>query len=97
MGIFSNVGLGLSQLSYTTRGSRPEIQELKSLGRRKDNNKNYVMLILHQIKLMTSNGSSIQLILLEMNLGETERKNTTWSKIEGSTGKNSQLNGNTTN
>ena len=29
-------------------------------------NKNYVMLILHQAKLMTSNGSSIQLILLEM-------------------------------
>ena len=26
-GIFWNVGIGLSQLSYTTRGSRPEIQE----------------------------------------------------------------------
>ena len=28
-------------------------------------NKNYVMLILHQVKLMTSNGFSIPLILLE--------------------------------
>ena len=30
-----------------------------------DNNKNYVMLILHQFKLMTSNGFGILLILLE--------------------------------
>ena len=29
-------------------------------------NKNYVMLILHQIKLMTSNGFSVALILLAM-------------------------------
>ena len=39
---------------------------MKSLGRRKNKNKNYIMLILHQVKLMTNNGSSIPLILLEM-------------------------------
>ena len=48
-------------------------EEFKSLGRRKNKNKNYVMLILHQVKLMTSNGFSISLILLEMNLEEIER------------------------
>ena len=37
-----------------------------SLERRKNKNENYVMFILHQVKLMTSNGSSIPLILLEM-------------------------------
>ena len=51
----------------------PPEEELKSLGRRKNKNKNYVMLILHQIKLMTSNGFSITLILLKMNLEEAER------------------------
>lgn len=34
--------------------------------------KNYVMLILHQVKLTTISGFSISLILLEMNLEETE-------------------------
>ena len=40
------------------------------------------MLILHQIKLMTSNGLNIQLIPLEMNLGETERKTPLEAKLK---------------
>ena len=39
-------------------------EEIRSLGW--NNNKNYVMRILHQFKLMTSNGFGILLILVEM-------------------------------
>ena len=37
----------------------------KKLDHMDEKNKNYVMLILHQIKLMTSNGFGILLILVE--------------------------------
>ena len=56
-------------------------EETRSLGW--NNNKNYVMRILHQFKLMTSNRFGILLILLEgLRIEITQ----TWEGIDGTTG-----------
>ena len=54
-------------ISWTTSGRRIETTLMNK-------NKNYVMLILHQVKLMTSNGFGIWLILLEKIEARKEHK-----------------------
>ena len=48
-----------------------------------NNNKNYIMPILHQFKLMTSNGFGILLILVERIKRDIAQ---TWEGIDGTTG-----------
>ena len=56
-------------------------EETRSLGWNK--NKNYVMCILHQFKLMTSNGIGILLILVERIKRDIAQ---TWEGIDGTSG-----------
>ena len=56
-------------------------EEIRSLGW--NNNKNYVMRILHQVKLMTSNGFGILLILVERIKRDIAQA---WEGIDGTTG-----------
>ena len=58
---------GLQNLRITTRNTIMNVEELrnKELITWMNKNKNYIMLILHQFKLMTTNGIGILLIPVE--------------------------------
>ena len=62
----------------------------KTRSLRWNNNKNYVMPILHQFKLMTSNGFGILLILVERIKRDIAK---TWEGIDGTTGGIERTNG----